>query len=283
MKRTDFESINEELMTELILARALEMESWVSSLELDPNIDTSFLDEAETYGDSVVMLDEADLRTAQAYETLGRQTSNDLLLRATSVMRMMEDQDLDEGVEACTDCGEWLQLHRSSILSRAKSYAKHLKGAGYDVDDVFQEINLTIFTSWNKYDPSCETREKFCWYVVNKHMLELYRNARAQKRDYAVTESLNAVAFAHLDSEWINGTVTWMSLVGDDKGQEDGVLMMDTLNEAMANIQEKDREVLSMLAEGYTQMEIADIIGRSQGSVSGIASRGRKALKAAIA
>ena len=81
------------------------------------------------------------------------------------------------------DCAEWLQMRQRSVASHVKTYARYLKGSGYELDDLIQEANLAIFSGWNAYDPATGSRDSFCWYIVYNKMRGLCRKALSQKRN----------------------------------------------------------------------------------------------------
>ena len=207
---------------------------------------------------------------------------NAILAQAAQSLRMLSEYDptnlppveeyqkspsLRSYEPAGEDCAEWLQMRQRSVASHVKTYARYLKGSGYELDDLIQEANLAIFSGWNAYDPATGSRDSFCWYIVYNKMRGLCRKALSQKRNFSTTESIDAVILAHSGFEQSCGSVTWSY----------------ELSAAVAALAEEKREIFSLLAEGYTQTEIAEILGRCQAGVSYHVIEGRKELKAAIA
>ena len=288
-KNYGFKEVNEEISTELTLMRAAQMEEWLTALEMEQDLSVADMIDSVP----VSLLTDEDEKDIFLFEN----DDNAILAQAAQSLRMLSEYDptnlppveeyqkspsLRSYEPAGEDCAEWLQMRQRSVASHVKTYARYLKGSGYELDDLIQEANLAIFSGWNAYDPATGSRDSFCWYIVYNKMRGLCRKALSQKRNFSTTESIDAVILAHSGFEQSCGSVTWSSTTRQDQSESDLALRYE-LSAAVAALAEEKREILSLLAEGYTQTEIAEILGRCQAGVSYHVTEGRRELKAAIA
>ena len=288
-KNYGFKEVNEEISTELTLMRAAQMEEWLTALEMEQDLSVADMIDSVP----VSLLTDEDEKDIFLFEN----DDNAILAQAAQSLRVLSEYDptnlppveeyqklpsLRSYEPAGEDCAEWLQMRQRSVASHVKTYARYLKGSGYELDDLIQEANLAIFSGWNAYDPATGSRDSFCWYIVYNKMRGLCRKALSQKRNFSTTESIDAVILAHSGFEQSCGSVTWSSTTRQDQSESDLALRYE-LSAAVAALAEEKREIFSLLAEGYTQTEIAEILGRCQAGVSYHVIEGRKELKAAIA
>ena len=91
------------------------------------------------------------------------------------------------------DCAEWLQMRQRSVASHVKTYARYLKGSGYELDDLIQEANLAIFSGWNAYDPATGV---WVYPSASSEKISLFSSARAATA--ALSSHLSAKANSHL-------------------------------------------------------------------------------------
>lgn len=280
MKDYGFKEVNEEISAELTMTRAAEMEKYLIALEMEQDLSVAGM--IDSVPDTVLTEEEeADL-------LLFENDDNPILAQAAQTLRMLSEcspEDLDEKLQAVPaelDCGEWLELHQQSIAAHVKSSARYLKGAGYELEDLIQEANLAILQGWTSYNPNFGSRTSFCWHIVFNQMRGPCRQALSQKRDFARTVSIDARILAHSEFESSNESVSWSSAVKQAQF-ETNFAAMDEMATAMEALGDEKKEILFMLAEGYTQIEIGNILGRSQSGVSYCVAEGRKTLKEAIA
>ena len=279
MKEYGFKEVNEEISAELTMTRAAEMEEWLTALEMEQDLSVAGM--IDSVPDTVLTEEEeADL-------LLFANDDNPILAQAAQTLRMLSEcspEDLNEKLQAVPaelDCGEWLELHQQSITARVKPYVRYMKGSGYELDDLVQEANLAIFNGWDSYNPAAGTRANFAWFIIRNQMRELLRKELSQKRNFLLTESMDARVLGHSDFE-SSGFITWSSTAKQAQFESDFTLR-DELRAAVATLEEEQQEIFSLLVDGYTQTEIGNILGRSQAGISYRVTEGRKALKEAIA
>ena len=281
-----FEEYKAELMAEVSDLEAAEMEKWMSSIELEQDLSVVGMSEEATEP----VLTEEDLNLIQMYED----SDDEIMARAAQALKAIgeynptdsdeEESNADVCVSNADDCGEWLQSHRSSILARVKHYAGYMEGPGYDIDDLAQEASLAIFNAWDSYDPEEQTRSQYCWFIVWNCMRELFRKSLAQKRNFQLTECVDANKFASgFEDAGIDGTITWSSASCKQIPFDDILTAKENLSETMDAIEGQTKEILYLLALGYTQTEIGQMMDRSQPWVSMFIKEGRKTLKQASA
>lgn len=255
-KNYGFKEVNEEISTELTLMRAAQMEEWLTALEMEQDLSVADMIDSVP----VSLLTDEDEKDIFLFEN----DDNAILAQAAQSLRMLSEYDptnlppveeyqkspsLRSYEPAGEDCAEWLQMRQRSVASHVKTYARYLKGSGYELDDLIQEANLAIFSGWNAYDPATGSRDSFCWYIVYNKMRGLCRKALSQKRNFSTTESIDAVILAHSGFEQSCGSVTWSSTTRQDQSESDLALRYE-LSAAVAALAEEKREIFSLLAEG---------------------------------
>lgn len=128
-------------------------------------------------------------------------------------------------------------------------------------EDIEQEINIALYKAYERYDISYKTEFVTSAYTtINMCMMNLYRDTKRAKRKENYTK-------VSLD-ENINNDDTKRRVYGIDavKFYEDYDFV--EINLMISNrLNDKENKIVKLLYQGYTQQEIADILGCSQVSV----------------
>lgn len=264
-------------MSELLSSMEAEQDLSVAAMPEDPP--ESFLAEepAESF------LTEEDLEMIRGYtddsDDITAHAIQTLLLIAEGKLPILEEQEPE--TEADITCEEWLRLNQSAMDRIVSRTADLVKGSCYDKEDLMQEARIIVWKGWDNFTEG--RRNAYCWLRVLRQMKYICRGVMAEKRNLALTETVDAVRLAHrgFEESHLGGSVTWSSVMKEQT--EDGIVLKSDLEAALAGVKPEKREVLSLIALGYTQEEISAMTGKAQSLLSYRYTSGVKAVKKAIA
>lgn len=156
-----------------------------------------------------------------------------------------------------------------------------------DKEDLFQEACVAIIQAFEKYDShriDCKDTTYFGKVVENRIKM-VYRARGASKRggnvekvslEKAGEELLREAPFSEA---YDDDPMDALGYVACDTGFEKMVMNRDLIEAAMDQIPKNQADVLRMIADGYTQKEVAAILGCSQSSVSYWYAAARQSIK----
>jgi RNA polymerase sigma-70 factor (ECF subfamily) len=136
-------------------------------------------------------------------------------------------------------------------------YARGILRNEHDAEDVAQQVFTKLLTSINRYEPREVPFSGWILRVTHNVAIDHLRRQRAVPCGDIVT--------------------------ADDPSDEDGNYRAHRLLEAFAELPAEQREVLMMRhILGMSPREIAEHLGKSEGSIHGLHHRGRRPLQQAL-
>lgn len=173
------------------------------------------------------------------------------------------------------DAGEWIASHSGTIRCIVKKYVDRVRNSSYTEEDLIQEACIAICKSIKNFNPArCgQSAASFFQTVMENKMREICRSLEAEVR---TTKNTEYVGLMTTDNKWIAPLQ-----IGEDNAEKD-VILRDLFERAEAALRyqgETRLTIFYLYVMGYTQVEIAEMIYRSQASVSFHLNAMRKILK----
>jgi RNA polymerase sigma-70 factor (ECF subfamily) len=91
-----------------------------------------------------------------------------------------------------------------------------------------------------------------------------------------VRKCVNRVEYFRAECRDVTREAPWGSALTDEPLPDEAATLADTVEQLMRALPEEDREVLTLLLQGYTIAEISQAVKRSERTVSRILERMRK-------
>lgn len=162
--------------------------------------------------------------------------------------------------------GAWDEFYVQFLPLVQKAVSKNILFRGADLEDVVQNVFLTLYTDLKHYD-SRYAVSKFIWVVAKQVCVDEYRRATASKR------TGKTVAVDHHDSGQEAAT-TLKSALDLPEDQLERSEQLEILKRAFTNIGEKCRELLQLrYLEELPFKEIATLLGANKKSLAVQAGR----------
>lgn len=180
---------------------------------------------------------------------------------------------IDNGRDDITDMGEWILAYKPMLLSLCRKYSW-----ADEIEELFQVVCVSVVENFHKYDPHQRDAKRSTYlYVCAENAIKQYcRDMHAKKRTFnysAVMEYYGVSALTQRDED---GVIALMVDSGEDSLME--AENYDFWMDAIEKLPPNQRDAIRLVIKGYTQMEIAAILGKCQGSVSGYINQARATL-----
>lgn len=159
----------------------------------------------------------------------------------------------------------------------------------YDIDreDLEQELRIQALLSWQTWIPG--RGANYFTYVRNAMIKKknfLVRTAKAQCRNGGQRpHSLDEIRACWQSFKSQNGSFRAVSTAEDDCNPEAHFFrqeIRDAIEEVLGSMDERPREIIEYILDGYNQVETAKIIGVSQPTVNYHVKQFRKKLRQAL-
>ena len=145
-----------------------------------------------------------------------------------------------------------------------------------------QEAYLAVFRAYERYDPNAADLTVPSGYfntAVYNRMLEIYRVAHAGKRTLfseVPLEDCDLEGTDDAETDVKNGRHETGRFPAASDSVERIILARSEAVQIFSGVKEKQKPVIELTALGYSQMEIADYLGRSQSAISYTLNKFRK-------
>ncbi len=145
-------------------------------------------------------------------------------------------------------------------LRSGKSYLED------EVDDIAQELRLSLYVSLQRYDPSREASIHTYATICMKHYLHKLKKTRSRKK------RIPAHNVSSLDTPTIdNGT--WLDLIAGSDDVEETTTAAVIFEQIETLVSKRELEVLKLRSVGLSYRKIGEKIGLSYERIRGIESR----------
>ena len=168
---------------------------------------------------------------------------------------------------------DWLKNNENFLFYLVKSFIR--KGVvGMEKADLMQEARMKAFEAWASYDPNRVDikRSTYIGYCVRRRMQDLWKVHSAVKRQAAVfylEDCANASEEKiSKDDEFLSLQDYLENLMPDSAVDFDNNIQAEYYAEIIKKLPKKDRREILYRAMGYTQTEIGQFVGYSQGYIS---------------
>lgn len=160
------------------------------------------------------------------------------------------------------------------IMPMIKRISRDTNGVyGLEHEDLEQELCLQAFNSWQKWDPNEGT--KFSTYVYNALMKQknfLVRSAKAQRRNSGIQPiSLDGLRDSDSCSNDMKPFRLYDIIEDDSVDLETHVYLLEVkeiIAEVIESLPARAQEIVKMLLEGNTQVEVSQETGYAQSLIS---------------
>ncbi len=149
--------------------------------------------------------------------------------------------------------------------------ACHLTRNGADAEDLVQETYARALRAWGQLEPETNLRA-WLFRILRNSFLDRVRAARRQATDGALDEDR---APAEPDGDgWLRGDAELERLRG---------VVGEEIRAALATLAEPSRTAILLDVQGFSEAEVALILGCPAGTVKSRLARARAALRARLA
>jgi RNA polymerase sigma-70 factor (ECF subfamily) len=149
--------------------------------------------------------------------------------------------------------------------------ACHLTRNGPDAEDLVQETYARALRAWGQLEPGSNLRA-WLFRILRNSFLDRARSARRQATDGALDEEATA---ADSDGDgWLRGDAELERLRG---------LVGEEIRSALATLAEPARTAVLLDVQGFSEAEVALVLGCPAGTVKSRLARARVALRSRLA
>jgi RNA polymerase sigma-70 factor (ECF subfamily) len=149
--------------------------------------------------------------------------------------------------------------------------ARHLTGQPADAEDLVQETYARALRAWGHFEPGTDLRA-WLFRILRNGFLDRLRRARRHPADEPLDEATAGLPAA--SEGWLRGDAELERLRG---------LVGEEIEAALATLPEPARTAVLLDAQGFSEAEVALVLGCAVGTVKSRLSRARAALRLRLA
>lgn len=132
------------------------------------------------------------------------------------------------------------------------------------VDDYYDLAAIGLCIACMKFDDSKSKFSTFAYGCMFKVIFSSIRNSKKDKRN----SQGKLVSYNIKMDDGENNGIQFIDMISAGEDVEGRVISKIMFNDYMDKLPDREREILYLLSLGYTQMQIAEILGCGQASVS---------------
>jgi len=151
--------------------------------------------------------------------------------------------------------------------------ACHLTHGGADAEDLVQETYARALRAWGQFEPGSDLRA-WLFRILRNGFLDRARKARRQPTDGGLDEAALEAEAGASGGDWLRGDAELERLRGV-VGQE--------IEAALRTLPEPSRTAVLLDVEGFSEAEVALVLGCAVGTVKSRLSRARARLRTLLA
>jgi RNA polymerase sigma-70 factor (ECF subfamily) len=151
--------------------------------------------------------------------------------------------------------------------------ACHLTHNGPDAEDLVQETYARALRAWGQLEPGSNLRA-WLFRILRNSFLDRARSARRQATDGGLDEEATSAAADGDGDGWLRGDPELERLRG---------LVGEEIRSALATLAEPARTAVLLDVQGFSEAEVALVLGCPTGTVKSRLARARAALRTRLA